>query len=89
MVVDPSLFPSIEGSTDSELMFYLALSLGLTNDPVTAVEHMAGLIEKTAEQHGIAHPLQMSLATTNGEQLWVFRYSTENSSRSLSPPPSC
>ena len=64
-------------------MFYLALSLGLADDPVTAVERMAGLIEKTAERHGIENPLQMSLATTNGEQLWVFRYSTEQSSRSL------
>ena len=83
LAVDPDLFTSIEGSTDSELMFYLALSLGLADDPVTAVERMAGLVEQTAERHGIENPLQMSLATTNGEQLWVFRYSTEQRSRSL------
>lgn len=83
MAIDPDLYASIEGSTDSELMFYLALSLGLADDPVGAVERMAGLVEKTAECHGIENPLQMSLATTNGEQLWVFRYSTENRSRSL------
>jgi len=83
LAVDPSLFSSIAGSTDSELMFYLALSLGLNDDPVAAVERMAGLIEETAERHGIANPLQMSLATTNGERLWVFRYSTEGQSRSL------
>ena len=83
MAVDPSLFASIEGSTDSELMFYLALSLGLADDPFVAVERMVGLVEKTAERHGIENPLQMSLATTNGEQLWVFRYSTEQRSRSL------
>jgi predicted glutamine amidotransferase len=83
LAVDPELFASIEGSTDSELMFYLALSLGLADDPVAAVERMAGLVEETAERHGIENPLQMSLATTNGEQLWVFRYSTEQSSRSL------
>ena len=83
MAVDPSLFASIEGSTDSELMFYLALSLGLADDPFVAVERMVGLVEKTAERHGIENPLQISLATTNGEQLWVFRYSTEQRSRSL------
>ena len=83
MAVDAELFASIEGSTDSELMFYLALSLGLADDPVAAVERMAGLVEKTAERHGIKDSLQMSLATTNGEQLWVFRYSTEQRSRSL------
>lgn len=83
LAVDPLLFPSIEGSTDSELMFYLALSFGLNDDPVVAVERMAGLVEDTAERHGVANPLQMTLATTNGKSLWVFRYSTEQQSRSL------
>ena len=83
LAVAPDLFASIEGSTDSELMFYLALSLGMDDDPVAAVERMVGLVEQTAERHGIENPLQMTLATTNGEQLWVFRYSTEQCSRSL------
>ena len=83
LAVDPTLYSSIEGSTDSELMFYLALSMGLSDDPVTAVEQMAGLIEKVAERHEITNPLQMTVATTNGETLWVFRYSTEHQSRSL------
>jgi glutamine amidotransferase len=83
LAVDPTLYSSIEGSTDSELMFYLALSMGLRDDPVAAVEQMAGLIEKVAERHEITNPLQMTVATTNGETLWVFRYSTEHQSRSL------
>jgi predicted glutamine amidotransferase len=83
LAVDPDLYPYIEGSTDSELMFYLALSLGLNDDPVSAVERMAGLVEESAERHGIANPLQMTVATTNGKSLWVFRYSTEHQSRSL------
>jgi len=81
--VDPALYPMIEGSTDSELMFYLALSLGLNYEPVAAVERMTGLVEEIARHHGIANPLQMTLATTNGKSLWVFRYSTEHQSRSL------
>ena len=83
LAVDPALYPSIEGSTDSELMFYLALTFGLNDDPVAAVERMAGLVEESAERHGIANPVQMTLATTNGITLWVFRYSTEQQSRSL------
>jgi predicted glutamine amidotransferase len=31
--VDADLYPSIEGSTDSELMFFLALTFGLRDDP--------------------------------------------------------
>ena len=83
LAVDPSLFSSVAGSTDSELMFYLALSLGLDDDPISAVQRMAGLIEETAERYGISNPLQMTLATSDGERLWVFRYSTEGQSRSL------
>ncbi len=83
LAVDPALYPLIDGSTDSELMFYLALSLGLKDDPVAAVERMTGLVEEIAERHGIANPLQMTVATTNGKTLWVFRYSTEQQSRSL------
>jgi glutamine amidotransferase len=83
LAVDPGLYPSIEGSTDTELMFYLALSLGLSDDPISAVERMAGMIEAVADRHGIENALQMTIATTNGERLWVFRYSTERRSRSL------
>ena len=83
LAIDPGLYPSIEGSTDTELMFYLALSLGLGDDPISAVERMVGLIEAVADRHGIENAVQMTLATTDGERLWVFRYSTERSSRSL------
>ena len=81
--VDPSLYPSIEGSTDSELFFYLALSLGLQDDPQKGVERAVGLIESTGSKHGIEHPIQMTVATTDGVTLWVFRYSSERISNSL------
>src|SRR5262249_61061761 len=38
LAVDPELYPFIEGSTDSELFFFLALTLGLEDDPPGAVE---------------------------------------------------
>ena len=81
--VDDSLFASIEGTTDSETMFYLALTLGLESDPVSAVERMVGLVEKTGRAHGIEHPIQMTIATTDGHSVWAFRYSSEGDSRSL------
>ena len=83
LAVDPDLFESIEGSTDSEVMFYLALTFGLAKDPIGAVERMVGVVEKTADVHGIENPMRMSISASNGEQLWVFRYSTEQDSPSL------
>lgn len=81
--VDPSLYPLIEGSTDSELFFYLSLTLGLDDDPLSAVERAVGLIEATGHRHGVERPIQMTVATTDGARLWVFRYSSEGDSRSL------
>jgi predicted glutamine amidotransferase len=81
--VDPSLFPLIEGSTDSELFFYLALTFGLEDNAFDAVERAVGLIEKTGAKHGVEHPIQMTVATTDGTSVWAFRYSSEGSSRSL------
>ncbi|NUR73838.1 MAG: class II glutamine amidotransferase [Hamadaea sp.] len=83
LAVDPELYPAIEGSTDSELMFFLALTFGLADDPPTAVARMAGLVEATAAAHGVPDALQMTVATSDGERIWAFRYSTARHSRSL------
>jgi predicted glutamine amidotransferase len=82
-VVTDEYFDCIEGTTDSETMFYLALSLGLEDEPVQAVERMVGLVEQTGRSHGIEHPVQMTVATTDGNTIWAFRYSSEGDSRSL------
>ena len=83
LAVDPSLYPQIEGSTDSETFFFLALTLGLEHDPPAAVERAVGLIEATGRRHGVQHPIQMTVATTDGTRVWAFRYSSEGQSRSL------
>jgi glutamine amidotransferase len=83
LAIDPALYPSIEGSTDSEVLFFLALTLGLEDDPSGAVERMVGLVEDVGHRHEVKYPFQGTIATTNGERLWAFRYSSEGSSRSL------
>lgn len=81
--VSPQLYPFIEGSTDSEVMFYLALTFGLRDDPPGAVERMVGFVEKIGREHGIDNPIQMTVATSDGVRLWAFRYSSIGDSRSL------
>jgi glutamine amidotransferase len=83
LAVDPTLFAFIEGSTDSEMMFYLALTFGLHDDPPGAVERMVGFVEYVGRQNAVEHPIQMTVATTDGIRIWSFRYSTERHSRSL------
>ena len=83
LAIDPDLYPRIEGSTDSEVFFYLALTLGLEDDPPGAVARAVGLIEEIGRRHGVEHPLQMTVATTDGARVWAFRYSSEGRSRTL------
>jgi predicted glutamine amidotransferase len=83
LAVDPDLYPEIEGTTDTETFFYLALTLGLREDPPGAVARAVGMIEDVGRKHGVEHPIQMTVATTNGEDLWAFRYSSVGAARSL------
>jgi predicted glutamine amidotransferase len=83
VAVDPELFPEIEGTTDSELLFHLALTLGLEDDPPQAVQRAIGFVEATGHAHGVEFPFQGTIATTDGECVWAFRYSSEGRSRSL------
>ena len=83
MAVDPALFHRIEGSTDSEMLFFLALTFGLMDDPPPAVARAVALVEETAARHGVENPVQMTVATTDGDTTWAFRYSTGHASRSL------
>jgi predicted glutamine amidotransferase len=83
MAVDPELYPDIEGTTDTELLFYLALTYGLQADPPGAVARAVGVVEEVGRRRGIEFPIQMTVATTDGATVWAFRYSSEGRSRSL------
>ena len=81
--VAPELFPTIQGSTDSEVLFHLALTYGLEQDPVDALERAIGFVEATAARHGVEKAIQASIGVSDGERIWAFRYSTERRSRTL------
>lgn len=81
--ISPELFYFIEGSTDSEIMFYLALSFGMEKNVKEGISKMVGCVEKIGRKHGVKYPIQMSLGISDGESLYGFRYSTEGSSRTL------
>jgi len=83
LAIDPELFPGLEGSADSEVLFHLALTFGLDDDPPAALERMAGFVEDVGAEHGVEHPLQMTVAVTDGARIFAARYSSEHDSRSL------
>ena len=83
LAVDLSLYPEIQGTADTEVLFFLALTFGLQDDPAAAVQEAVGFVEAVAARHGVPHPFQGTIATTDGESIWAFRYSSERNSRSL------
>jgi predicted glutamine amidotransferase len=83
LAVAPEFFAGIQGSTDSEIIFHLALTYGLESDPVHALERAIGLVEATAARYGVENAIQASIGVTDGERVWAFRYSTERRSRTL------
>jgi predicted glutamine amidotransferase len=83
LAVDPALYTAIEGTTDSEVMFYLALTFGLENDPPGGVAKMVGMVEKVGRANGIPNPIDMTLAIADGVRIWFFRYSSGGKSGTL------
>jgi glutamine amidotransferase len=81
--VDPSLYPQIRGTTDSEVLFHLALTLGLTDDPVAGMERAIRMVESVGHEHGVTFPMQGTIAISDGSTLWAFRYSSQRRSRTL------
>jgi glutamine amidotransferase len=83
LAIDPGQFPDVQGSTDTEVVFHLALTLGLEEDPIGALERTVGLIEATASEHGVAAAVQGTFGVSDGTSLWAVRYATEGPARSL------
>src|SRR3954462_848358 len=83
LAVDPSLFPGMRGSTDSEVVFHLALTNGLKDDPILGLERAVGFIEETARRRGIPDPVQATSGISDGNRLWGVRYASKGRPRSL------
>lgn len=79
--IKPELFPFLQGSTDSETLFFLALTFGLQSDPLAALSRTVGYVERARESAGIDQPVQFSICTSDGSRLWTVRYSSGNQSR--------
>ncbi len=83
LAIEPALFADVQGSTDTEVVFHLALTFGLEQDPIRSLERTIGFIEATARRLGVDDPVQGSFGVSDGESLWAVRYATNGKPRSL------
>jgi len=83
LAVAPELFPEILGTTDSEVMFFLALTFGLKSDPLGALAKMAGFVEEVGRRHGVKEALWMTVGVSDGQSLWAVRYASDKDAPTL------
>lgn len=81
--IDPERFADVHGSTDTEVIFQIALTLGLKDDPLPALESTVALIEELAHGRGIPDVVQATFGVSDGDTLWAVRYATDSKPRSL------
>ena len=83
VAVDPTLYPHMLGTTDSEVLFHLALSYGLQDDPIDAIGRAIRTVESVGRSHRVQFPWQGTVAVSDGATVWAFRYSTQGRTRTL------
>jgi glutamine amidotransferase len=83
LLIDPLLYNHMAGSTDTERMFFLALTLGLRDEPHAALCRMVERIEHLGREAGIDDVLAMTVAISDGNRIFAARYSTTRRSPTL------
>lgn len=81
--VHADYFDSIQGTTDSELIFHLALSHGLEQNPPEAMRRTVTAIENAMAEHCVSGELQFSAAIADGESIYAIRYANQGTPRTL------
>lgn len=81
--IDPGLYPLVRGSTDSERMFFLALTFGLRDDAPAALCRMVEFIERARSEADVQDPARMTIAVSDGARIFALRYSSFRDSQTL------
>ncbi len=81
--ISPELFRELRGTTDSEIMFFLALTFGMADDVLRGVSRMAAFVEWIGRKHDVSHPLEMTLGIADGQRIYTVRYASDGTSRTL------
>ncbi len=79
----PEYYLNREGSTDSELFFYLLLGNGFARDPKAAFQRTVADILTAMENEGIDEPFRMAAAVADGRRILALRWSSDGKSPSM------
>jgi len=83
------LFRHRTGTTDSELLFLLALQFGLNDKPLEAMAKAAGFVEDLSNDMLGYALLRFTAAFSDGKTLFAVRYATDAKAPTLYAAPVC
>ncbi len=83
MAVAPELFPLLQGSTDSEIFFYLMLTNGLEDGPEKAFQATVAQVLQQMQGAGVDERFAMTAALSDGETIYALRYASDGAPPSL------
>jgi len=86
-MLSDDLFNARTGTTDSELLFLLALELGLDADPFGAMEKAIALVEGFSREKSGEALVRFTACFSNGSELYAVRYATDHKPPTLYAAP--
>ncbi len=86
-MLDDHLFHARAGTTDSELLFLLALQFGLMENPTHAMAETISFVEGLAEHMTGSALVRFTAAFSDGKSLYAIRYATDRKAPTLYAAP--
>ncbi len=79
--IDPDIFLGLQGTTDSETFFLLAMTYGLNHDPKAALQKAVKRVQISARDNKTDGALNLSCTLSDGEKLYTMRYAEKAESK--------
>lgn len=87
IMLDDTHFHARHGTTDSELLFLLAMQLGLRQRPLEAISEAIGFVEQLSYKLTGAARVRFTAAFSDGTTLYAVRYATDAQAPTLFAAP--
>src|SRR3546814_16261888 len=72
-----------QGTTDSEVLFYLLFGNGLEDDPVAALSATLAEVQAAMAEEGVEEPLRFTAALSAGRSIYAVRHAGDQAPPSL------
>jgi predicted glutamine amidotransferase len=86
-LLSDELFSARMGTTDSEMLFLLAIQFGLERDPLGAMEKAIATIERLSMERAGEALVRFTAAFSDGRDLYAVRYATDHKPPTLYAAP--